>query len=116
MNARASSVPQRLRSASDVLFRRSAECRNFNFSAFDGDSPDCCEVTFGRDWKACFDDIDTEILKLLGYPDLLIEIHRAAGRLFAVTQGCIKDADSGLCHGISSCGQAGEKSYGRLGQ
>ena len=43
------------------------------------------------------------------------QVHRAAGRLFAVAQGCIKDADSVLWHGVPSCGQA-MRMLRRLGQ
>src|SRR5262245_45428422 len=94
VNTRTSSILQRLGSARDVLLGGAAERGHLHVLALGGDGFDRSEVTVGSDRKAGFDDVDSEVLELVGHPDLLCQVHRAAGRLFAVTQSCIEDADS----------------------
>src|SRR5205085_7139866 len=96
VNSRTRSKLQCLSSAGDVLFRRPAERRDGNVSALSRDSPHRRKVTFGCDRKSGLDDVNTEVLQFLSHPDLFVEIHRAAGRLFAVAQGRVEYADSGL--------------------
>src|SRR5689334_20262650 len=96
VNSRTRSELQRLSSAGDVLFRCPAERCDCNVPALSRDSPDRCKVAFGRDRKPGFNDVNAKALELLRHPDLFVEIHRAAGRLFAVAQGRVEDADSGL--------------------
>ena len=58
--------------------------------------------------------IDSEVLELDRHPDLLCEIHRAAGRLFTIAQSGIEDADSVLWHGVPPVGKQ-ERMLRRLG-
>src|SRR5262245_29548856 len=108
VNAWTSSILQRFSGPGDVLFRGAAERGDFDFLALGRDGFDGRKVTVGSNRKAGFDDVDSEVLELVSHPDLLCQVHRAAGRLFTVAQGRIKDADSVLWHGVSSCGQASE--------
>src|SRR5215216_3216500 len=99
------SMFQCLCGAGHVLFRSATECGNSDFPALGRDGPDGVKVAFRSDRKSGFDDIDSEVLELDSHPDLLSQIHRAAGRLFARAQGCIKDADSVLWHGVPPVGK-----------
>src|ERR1051325_704301 len=100
MNSWMNSVFQSLGGTDHVLFRGATERSHFNLPALGRDGPDGVKVAFRSDRKSGFDDIASEVLELHRHPDLLSQIHRAAGRLFAVAQGGIKDADSVLWHGV----------------
>src|SRR5690349_3325748 len=89
VNTWTSSILQRLGSARDILFGGAAERGDFDYLALGGDGFDGGEVTFRSDRKAGFDDVDTEILELVSHPDLLRQVHRAAGRLFTIAQSGI---------------------------
>src|SRR6185437_7715418 len=108
VNAWTSRKLQGLGSTSDVLFGGAAERGDFDFLALGGNGFDGGEVTIRCDGKAGFDDVDAEVLELVSHPDLLRQVHRAAGRLFAIAQSGIEDADSVCWHGVPSCGQASE--------
>src|SRR5215211_2766628 len=108
VNSWMGSVFQAFCGARDVLFRSATERSDFNFTALGRDGPDGVKVTFRSDRESGLNDVDAEILELRRHPNLLSQIHRAAGRLFAVAQGCIKDADSVLWHGVPPRGQANE--------
>src|SRR5215213_1304816 len=114
VNPWVSSIFQRLGSACHVLFGGATERRHFDLPALGGDGFDGSEVTFGGNRKAGLNDIYSEVLELVGHPDLLWQVHRAAGRLFTVTQSRIEDADSVLWHGVPPAGKQG--CYGGLGQ
>ena len=58
-----------------------------------GDRRDRLEVTVRGDREPGLDDIDPHALEHGGDPDLLLDIHRAAGRLLPVAQGRIEDDD-----------------------
>src|SRR5215212_11090905 len=107
VNTWTSSILQCLGGTSHVLLGGAAERGDFDFPALGTDGFDGREVTLGSDRKAGFDNIDSEILKLVRHPDLLCQVHRAAGRLFAVTQSGVKNADSGLWHGFPPVGKQG---------
>src|SRR6185436_19082660 len=108
VNTWTSSILKRLGSARYILFGGATKRGDFDVVTLRGDGFDGREVTVRSYWKSGFDDIDAEILELVGHPDLLRQVHRTAGRLFAVAQSGIKDADSVLWHGVPSCGQASE--------
>src|SRR5215211_5231912 len=105
VNSWMSSIFQCLCGTGHVLFRSATERSDFEFPALGRDGPDIVKVTFRSDRKSGFNDIDAEILELHSHPDLLSQVHRAAGRLFAIAQGCIKDADSVLWHGVPPVGK-----------
>ena len=51
------------------------------------------EVAVARDREARFDDVDAESLELARQGQLLVQVHAAARRLLAVTQGRVEDED-----------------------
>src|SRR4051794_27016700 len=108
MDAWTSSIAQCLGSAGDVLFRRAAEGGDLDVLTLGRNGFDGGEVAFRGDRKSGFDDVDSEVLELVSHPDLLRQVHRAAGRLLTIAQSGVEDADGGLWHGVSSCGQASE--------
>jgi hypothetical protein len=68
-----------------VLFGGPAERSNFDVTAVSRHRAYRCEVTFGRDWKPGFDDVNAKFLKFFRHADLLAQVHRTPRRLFAVT-------------------------------
>src|SRR5437764_14772261 len=62
----------------------------------------CFEVARRGGRKACFDNVYVEAHKLLGHLQLLLRGHSGSGRLFAITQRCIKNPNCGnsrwVCH------------------
>src|ERR1044071_10365450 len=116
VDSRMDGILQSVGGAIHVLVRRTTERGNLDVPALGRNGTNRGEVTFRGDRKACFDDVDSEILKLFGHLDLLCQIHRAAGRLFAVAQGCIKDADSVLWHGVPLLWASKSGCYGGMGQ
>ncbi len=58
-----------------------------------GDLADGLEVAVGGDRKAGFDDVDTHVVEDFGDLQLFFQGHGGAGRLFAVAQGGVEDAD-----------------------
>src|SRR5687768_16548082 len=94
VNSWMSSIFQSFCGAGYVLYRSAAEGSHFHFSALRRDGPNGGIIAFRSDRKSGFDDVNAEVLELHRHPDLLSQVHRAAGRLFAVAQGCIKNADS----------------------
>ncbi len=85
VNARMSRIMQSLRGAGDVLFRGATERGNLNCLALSRDGPDGGKVAFRSYRKAGLNDVDAEILELIGHPDLLGQVHWATRRLLAVT-------------------------------
>src|ERR1700680_255521 len=53
----------------------------------------CFEVARRGSRKACFDNVYVEAHKLLGHLQFLPRGHGGSGRLFAITQCCIKNAN-----------------------
>ena len=60
------------------------------------------EIIRAGSGEAGFDHVHAQLGKLLGKEELLRRGHRAAGRLFAVTQGGVEDAYV-VAHGCSPC-------------
>ena len=70
-----------------------------------GDLVDGLEIAVRRDREAGLDHVDAHGLEDLGDAELLVDGHRAAGRLLAVAQGGVEDDDAlGLSGG--ACGYA----------
>src|SRR5947209_13187846 len=61
------------------------------------------EVATGGDRKACFDDVNAQIGKLVRKAQFFSVVHGAAGRLFSVAEGGVEEddlvwIDHRLCH------------------
>src|SRR5438128_1751157 len=89
-------------SAQHVLFRSSTESGDGNVATFGGDSFDRSEVAVRRDRETRFDDVDAERLELVRQPRLLVQIHRAPGRLLAIAQRRVEDFHSVSTHSTAS--------------
>jgi len=59
-----------------------------------GDQLDRFEVTGRGRRKAGFDDVDAQLDQGVGHLELLLDRHRRAGRLLAVSQSGVEDPDS----------------------
>jgi hypothetical protein len=66
---------QSLGGTSYILFSGTTESSDFNVLAPGSHSPDSGKVTFRRNRKARFNDVDSEILELVCHPDLLCQVH-----------------------------------------
>lgn len=60
-----------------------------------GDGPDGLEVVEGGGGESGLDDVDAEAGELAGDVELLLGGHGGAGRLLAVAEGGVEDADVG---------------------
>jgi hypothetical protein len=79
MNTRMSRARKCFSRALYVLFRSPAKGSDFDVAAARGNGAHGGEITFGRDGKPGFDDVNAEILELFGHADLFAQVHRAAG-------------------------------------
>ena len=56
-------------------------------------APDGSEVAFGGDGEASLDDVDAQVGELACHAEFFGDVHGEAGRLFAVTQCGVEEAD-----------------------
>ena len=61
-----------------------------------GDGLDAFEVAGRGDGEAGFQHIDAKFGQRLGHADLLVEVHREAGRLLAIAQRGVEDDDAAV--------------------
>ncbi len=59
-----------------------------------GDRLDAFEIAHRGDGEAGFQHIDAQLGQRLGHADLLVDVHREAGRLLAVAQRGVEDDDA----------------------
>src|SRR5262249_22267237 len=93
VDAGASSWPEGGPGAFDVAGDRTGQPGNNRAPHRFGDGADRVEVAFGRNREAGLDDVDAEPFELAGHAQLGGHRHAEAGRLLAVAQGGVEDAD-----------------------
>ena len=103
-------VPDRFPRAVDVLEARAREAGDDRAAYGLGDGLDGIEVTVGGDRETGLDHVDPEACELLGDLQLLGDVERDAGRLFAVSQGRVEDLDrfhvaAYFCTGLTGFGR-----------
>jgi hypothetical protein len=91
VDARPGGAGQRLPGPVDVLARGPRQAGHCAVADLPRDLGDRLEIAVGGDRKTGLDDIDAELLENHGDADLLVEVHRRAGRLLAVPQGRVED-------------------------
>ena len=101
---------ERLAGALDVRLPRSREPAHAQAAHFTRDRAHRLEIAIARDRETRFEHVDAESLELARQRELLGEVHAATGRLFAVAQRGVEDADD-LAHDVVS----GDASGGRGG-
>ena len=85
---------ERLGGAVDVLAGGARQAATVEFFTCLDDFADGFEIAVGGDREAGFDHVDAHLLEHRGDAQLLLEVHRGAGRLLAVAQGGVEDDDS----------------------
>jgi hypothetical protein len=100
MNPRMCGPAQGLGSPHYIRLRRATQSGHSHLATFGGDGPDGGKIALRGDGKPGLDNIDAQRLELARQAYLLLQIHRTAGRLLAVTQGCIEDFYAVSFHAI----------------
>jgi len=101
VDARAAGVPDRLPGAIDIGVGRARQASDDRAIGVACDLAHRLEIAFGGDREAGLDDVDAHRLELRGDLQLLLEVHRATGRLLAVAQGGVEDQDGIVGHGVT---------------
>ena len=78
----------------DVLDERTAERGDNRLLHRRRNGPHTLEVPRGGDGETRFDDVHAQGLKLMRHADLLLDVHRVARCLFAVTKCRVEESDS----------------------
>jgi hypothetical protein len=100
VDARLARVFQSRCRALDVLLPRPREPANPALAEIPGDGRDGFEVAVARDGEAGLDHVDPQTLELARQGELLGEVHAATGRLLAVAQRGVEDANQIRAHGV----------------
>ena len=77
----------------DIGRRGTGEAGDDGGLALFGDGGDGFEIAFGGDGEPGLDDVDAERFELGSDLQFLLEVHRAAGRLLAVSERGVENAD-----------------------
>ncbi len=93
MDPRSLGVADRARSSLNVRRLRAGEARDDRSLDLPRDRLDRLEVAGRGDREARLDDVDAKARELVGDLELLGGVQRDAGRLLAVAQGRVEDAD-----------------------
>ena len=97
VDARVPGALERFPGAIDVAGQRAAQARHDRVAERLGHGFHRLEVAIRRDRESGFDNVDAQLLELLGEPQLLFQVHRAPGRLLTVTQrGIAREVDDTL--------------------
>ena len=80
-----------LGAAIDVFLDASRQARDYGRAYFRGYAAYRLVVAFGRDGKACFENIDVELFQLTRHSQLLVDGHAETGSLLAIAQSRVKN-------------------------
>ena len=93
MDARTGGALDRRGGRRHVAFRRAGERHDTCLRQTLRHGADRLRVALGGRGESGFDEVDAERLKLEGEADLFSRVHAVPGRLFAVAERCVEDAD-----------------------
>ena len=96
-----SGAVQRLRRALDVLAAGARETADAGLLQLARDRAHRLEVAFARDREARLDHVDAQLFQLARQSELLVQVHAAPGRLLAVAQRGVEDAQQLGAHGFT---------------
>ena len=119
VDARIGGPFQGLSAALDVGRAGAGQAADLEPADLAGDGAHGLEVALAGDGEARLQDVHAQALELAGQRQLLGQVHAAAGRLLAVAQGGVEDADGLAAHGVapgvgSGSGPAGSGSFSRV--
>jgi hypothetical protein len=75
----------------NIIADTAGEGGDAGFAHLVGDALNGFKITGRGDRKTGLDEIDSEALELAGDGELFLGVHAAAGRLFTIAQGGVKD-------------------------
>jgi hypothetical protein len=96
VNARGFGSLERFPGAIDILIVAPSQPTDARSPNRLGDRPHRFEIAWGSDRETCLDHIDPQVHQGLSDLQLFGEVHAATGRLFAIAQCGIKNADGGF--------------------
>jgi hypothetical protein len=91
VDARTSGAFQRTGCSVHIERAGPRERRHLHPGIFAADGLHRFKIAVGGDRKARLQNVHAQIDEFCGHPQLLGRCHRAAGRLFAISQGCVED-------------------------